>query len=153
MNYIMGEKSSDCVFCDALLHNDDEQFLIVQRGKNAFVMLNLYPYTSGHLMVLPNRHVPSYEELDEQTRAEIMELITQATRCLRETYHPHGFNVGANIGEDAGAGIAPHVHFHLVPRWRGDSNFMSVTGNTRVLPEELAESYRRLKSTWAKLFG
>lgn len=151
MKYIMDkENSPECVFCYALSQQEDEKFLILHRSERAFVMLNRFPYTSGHLMVLPNVHTPTYEDLDAGTRAEVMELLNRATRVLRETYQPHGFNLGANIGEDAGAGIAPHLHFHLVPRWRGDSNFMSVTGNTRVLPEELAESYRRLKAAWGK---
>jgi len=154
MKYIMDkEKSPECVFCDALLQQDDEKFLILYRGTRAFIMLNRYPYTSGHLMVLPFKHVPSYEDLDSETRAEIMELINQATDLLRKTYQPHAFNIGANIGEDAGAGIAPHLHFHLVPRWRGDSNFMSVTGQTRVLPEELNESFQRLKQDWSQFFN
>lgn len=147
------KKSPECVFCDALAQQQDEAYLILHRGQNAFIMLNRFPYTSGHLMVLPNRHVPSYEDLDAETRAEMMELLNFATSLLRKTYQPHGLNMGANIGEDAGAGIAPHLHFHLVPRWRGDSNFMSVTGNTRVLPEELKESFQRLKQAWSQLFS
>jgi ATP adenylyltransferase len=154
MKYIMDkEKSSECVFCDALLRQDDENFLILHRGIKAFIMLNRYPYTSGHLMVLPYIHVPTYEDLDVETRSEIMELINLATSLLRKTYHPDAFNMGANIGEDAGAGIAPHLHFHLVPRWRGDSNFMAVTSYTRVLPEDLKESFQRLKQTWSQLFS
>jgi len=154
MKYIMEkEKSTECVFCDALSQQKDEDYLILHRGKNAFIMLNRFPYTSGHLMVLPNNHVPSYENLDQDTRSEIMELLNLVTHVVRATYHPQGFNVGVNIGEDAGAGIAPHVHFHLVPRWRGDTNFMPVTANTRVLPEEVEESYRRIKQVWDRLFG
>src|SRR5690606_35903416 len=134
--------------CNAVEQREDEEFLILQRGKTAFVILNRFPYTSGHLMVLPYEHTPSYEDLKPETRAEIMELINSATKILRQVYNPDGFNLGANIGADAGAGIAPHFHFHIVPRWRGDSNFMSVTANTRVLPEDLAVSYQRLKDAW-----
>lgn len=149
MSYITSkENEPGCVFCNALAANDDPKYLILFRGKNAFVMLNRYPYTSGHLLVLPFKHVDTYEKLEEATRAEIMELITRATGVIRKVYQPHGFNIGANIGEAAGAGIAPHVHFHIVPRWRGDNNFMSVTGDTRVIPEDLDETYKRLKTAW-----
>jgi ATP adenylyltransferase len=149
MNYINNKSDEpQCVFCNAVEQREDEEFLILQRGKTAFVILNRFPYTSGHLMVLPYEHTPSYEDLKPETRAEIMELINSATKILRQVYNPDGFNLGANIGADAGAGIAPHFHFHIVPRWRGDSNFMSVTANTRVLPEDLAVSYQRLKDAW-----
>ncbi len=149
MNYINNKSDEpQCVFCHAVEQIQDAEFLILKRGKTAFVILNRFPYTSGHLMVLPYEHTSSYEDLNPETRAEIMELINSATKILRQVYNPDGFNLGANIGADAGAGIAPHFHFHIVPRWRGDSNFMSVTANTRVLPEDLAVSYQRLKEAW-----
>ncbi len=149
MQYINDkENEPQCPFCHALNQNADKQFLILARATNAFVMLNRYPYTSGHLMVLPYQHVPSYENLSVECRSEIMELLTRATKVIREVYRPNGFNIGVNIGEDAGAGIAEHLHFHIVPRWRGDSNFMSVTAQTRVLPEDLQKSYQRLKEAW-----
>ncbi|PKO15962.1 MAG: HIT family hydrolase [Chloroflexi bacterium HGW-Chloroflexi-10] len=151
MQYIQNkEQGIECVFCYAVRQTDDAQYLILHRAKHCFVILNRFPYTSGHLMILPYEHQASYEDLNPETRAEIMETINLSTTVLREIYHPHGFNIGVNIGEDAGAGIAPHVHFHLVPRWRGDSNFMSVTALTRVLPEDLQESYQRLKAAWTK---
>lgn len=146
------EKEDGCVFCTAVKKDKDRKYLIIYRGKNAFVMLNRYPYTNGHLMVLPYVHEPSYENLTQETRAEMMELLNQATAVIRKVYKPQGINMGANIGEAAGAGIAPHVHFHLVPRWQGDSNFMSVTGNTRVVPEDLDVSYGRLHAAWLELF-
>ena len=150
MHYINSKaEEPQCVFCYAVEQTQDAEYLILHRGKTVFVMLNRFPYTSGHLMVLPYEHQPSYEDLTAETRAEIMELINTATKVLRKVYNPHAFNLGANIGEDAGAGIAPHFHFHIVPRWRGDSNFMSVTSNTRVLPEDLQVSYERLKEAWA----
>lgn len=153
MKYILNkEDEPHCVFCVAVEKQEDEAYLILFRGKKAFVMLNRYPYTSGHLMVLPYEHVPTYESLAPETRAEIMELINQATAVIRLVYHPHGLNIGANIGEAAGAGIAPHVHFHIVPRWQGDSNFMSVTSNTRVIPEDLHKSYQRLRQAWMEIF-
>ena len=152
MHYINNKSEEPhCVFCFALEQTQDAEYLILYRGQNAFVMLNRFPYTSGHLMVLPYDHQSSYEQLTPETRAEMMELINTATLILRKVYNPNAFNLGANIGEDAGAGIAPHFHFHIVPRWRGDSNFMSVTSNTRVLPEDLQVSYQRLKATWDEL--
>lgn len=153
MKYILNKENEPyCVFCKAAENDQDEQYLILFRGKYSFVMLNRYPYTSGHLMVLPYEHQPSYENLNAETRAEMMELINQATAVIRSAYNPQGLNVGANIGEAAGAGIAPHLHFHIVPRWQGDSNFMAVTGNTRVVPEELSTSYQRLRTAWLELF-
>lgn len=149
MDYINNKSEEpQCVFCYAAEQAQDAEYLILHRGKNAFIMLNLFPYTSGHLMVLPYEHQPSYENLTAETRAEMMELINTATHVLRNVYNPNAFNLGANIGEDAGAGIAPHFHFHIVPRWRGDSNFMSVTSHTRVLPEDLQVSFQRLKAAW-----
>jgi ATP adenylyltransferase len=139
-----------CVFCNVQTQNDDEENLIVFRGQNAFVILNRYPYTSGHLMVVANLHRPSLEELDLQARSEMMELASQGMTVLRKVYHPAGYNFGANIGEAAGAGIAEHVHLHIVPRWSGDTNFVSVLAETRVIPEELGETYRRVHNAWCK---
>ena len=147
---MQSDKNDGCAFCHELAQPDGAQNLILHRGQCAFVILNRFPYTSGHLMVLPYDHQPSYEDLTAETRSEMMELINTATKVLRKVYNPNAFNLGANIGEDAGAGIAPHFHFHIVPRWRGDSNFMSVTSNTRVLPEDLQVSYQRLKEAWGE---
>jgi len=137
-----------CVFCRVQGEARDEENLIVARGQSAFVILNRFPYTSGHLMVVANAHQPSLEALDAGTRSEMMELATQAIRVLRQVYRPDGFNVGFNIGEAAGAGIAEHIHLHVVPRWNGDTNFMSTLGETRVLPEALEETCRRLRAAW-----
>jgi ATP adenylyltransferase len=148
-NYIEGQtKEEGCVFCNALAKQDDPQSLIVHRGQRAFVIVNLYPYTNGHLMVTPIEHQPSLELLDAETRAEMMELVTQAIVALKKTYNPQAFNVGANIGKAAGAGVPDHVHMHIVPRWSGDSNFMSIIGETRVLPETVNETLRRIKESW-----
>ena len=149
-NYIEGqEKEEGCVFCNALAKPADyPKSLIVHRGQRAFVIVNLYPYTNGHLMVAPNEHQPSLELLDAETRAEMMELVTQTIVTLKRTYNPQAFNVGANIGKAAGAGVPDHVHMHIVPRWSGDSNFMSVIGETRVLPETVEETLRRVKESW-----
>ena len=149
MNYISRkDKPKGCIFCDACLCGDGEENLIVRRGKLAFVILNRYPYTSGHIMVVPFAHLPSLVSLDPPTMAEIMHLINQSLRTIENLYSPHGFNVGANIGPMAGAGVADHVHFHVVPRWGGDTNFMTTVGETRVLPEELNQTYQRLKEGW-----
>jgi len=137
-----------CVFCRVQREQADLDNLIVARGQNAFVMLNRFPYTSGHLMVAASAHQPSLEFLDAPTRAEMMELATQAVQVLRQVYRPDGFNVGFNIGEAAGAGIAGHLHLHVVPRWNGDTNFMSTLAETRVLPEALEETCRRLRAAW-----
>jgi ATP adenylyltransferase len=150
MKYIQQhEQPSGCVFCMALQMEDSSENLVVARGNYSFAILNRYPYTSGHMMIVPNLHVPSIEELDSPARGEIMELTNHALKVLRFVYHPDAFNMGANIGAAAGAGIAGHVHVHIVPRWQGDANFMSTIGNTRIIPEDLAESFRRIREQWA----
>jgi len=151
MKYIQAnKKENDCVFCKIQKMPDNKENLIVFRGEAAYVVMNRYPYTSGHILVIPYIHKPNLEVLDAETRAEMMELVTRSMRILRSVYHPQGFNMGANIGEAAGAGIAPHVHLHIVPRWSGDTNFMSSLGETRVLPEALEETYHRVKEAWEK---
>ncbi|HPP64464.1 MAG TPA: HIT domain-containing protein [Anaerolineales bacterium] len=148
--YIEGHiKEDGCVFCNALAKTEDNsKNLIVHRGQRAFVIVNLFPYTNGHLMVAPMDHKASLELLDSETRAEMMELSSQAIVILKNIYHPQAFNVGANIGKAAGAGVPDHVHMHIVPRWAGDSNFMSVLGETRVLPETIEETYERVRKGW-----
>jgi len=146
MTYIQSYKQeSTCAFCAEMSQPDGPRNLIVYRGQRAFIILNRFPYNSGHLMVLPNEHKPTLEELDAETRAEIMELANLATKALQIVYHPHGFNLGVNIGNAAGAGILEHVHMHVLPRWNGDTNFMSTLGATRVLPESLEETYKRVR--------
>ena len=144
------DKKAECVFCIAQAKEDNAENLIAHRGKLAYVILNRFPYTGGHLMVVPFAHKPNLEELDAETRTEIMELTTRAMTVLREVYNPHGFNMGANIGEAAGAGVLGHVHVHIVPRWAGDTNFMSTLGETRVLPESLEDTYDRVKAVFEK---
>ena len=139
-----------CIFCDALAEGVDEP-LIVAREASAYVILNLYPYNSGHLMVVPNRHVASLTELRQEELSDVMRLTQRAEQALTEVYQPHGLNVGLNIGQAAGAGIADHLHVHLVPRWAGDTNFMSVVGDVRVLPEEVPASAARLKPVFERL--
>lgn len=152
MSYIQKHKDeSGCVFCVAQDVSDGTENLILFRGQRAFVILNRYPYTSGHLMVVPYQHEASLEGLDSETRAELLELANQIMKLLGKEYHPQGFNVGINIGKAAGAGITEHVHLHVVPRWSGDTNFMSSLGETRVLPETLADTYQRLKKAWQQM--
>lgn len=149
MTYIQNSKNEEgCVFCHAAAEANDAENLVVARGQNAFVILNLYPYTSGHLMVVPYNHQSALEDLDAVTRAEIMELATRSIQVLTLAYHPEGYNLGMNIGASAGAGIADHVHMHIVPRWAGDTNFMSSLADTRVLPESLEDTYQRIKAKW-----
>ena len=151
MTYIENhDKEEGCVFCIAQAKEDSAESLIAFRGERAFVILNRYPYTSGHLMVIPFVHKPNLEELDPATRAEMIELTSRCTTALKNIYHPQGFNVGANIGEAAGAGVKEHVHIHIVPRWKGDTNFMSTVGETRVLPEVLESTYNRVKNEFEK---
>lgn len=149
MTYIEKHKEEEgCVFCDAQAQPDGPENLIVFRGDRAFVILNRYPYTSGHLMVVPYIHEPSLEGLDPAIRAEAIELVTRAIGVLRKVYQPEGFNIGINLGDAAGAGITDHVHLHIVPRWTGDTNFMATLGQTRVLPERLEDTYRRVREAW-----
>jgi ATP adenylyltransferase len=143
--YISGaERQPGCVFCRAKNSPDDKANLIVFRGTSVYVILNLFPYTSGHLMVVPYEHIASFADLDDPATDEMFRVAKRAQRALQQEYKPHGFNIGMNLGEAAGAGVAEHLHLHIVPRWVGDSNFMTVIGETRVLPEELLTTYERL---------
>ncbi len=149
MEYILNPKSDEgCIFCNGLKQADGAQNLIVHRGSKAFVMLNRFPYTSGHLMIVPYDHQPSLDLLDAEARAEIIELSARAIQVLKALYTPQGFNLGMNIGNAGGAGVTEHVHLHVVPRWVGDTNFMSSVSQTRVLPELLEETYRRIQEGW-----
>jgi len=134
------------VFCNAAATPDGMDNLIVKRGVQVFVILNRYPYTSGHVMVVPYAHQPTLEDLGASVRAELMELTTLSIRAIQQVYQPQGFNVGINIGASAGAGIVEHIHLHIVPRWNGDSNFMSSVAMTRVIPEALEDTFRRIKT-------
>jgi ATP adenylyltransferase len=151
MEYIRrGERDDDsrgCVFCDvpAAGEDQDEANHLLARGEVSFLLLNAFPYNPGHLMAAPYRHVGDYEELTAEELAEMTAMVGAAIRAMREESGPHGFNLGMNLGQVAGAGIADHLHLHLVPRWGGDTNFMPVVGRTKVLPELLSETYRRLR--------
>ena len=149
MAYIEDDSKSDpCIFCRALSQPDGPGNLILHRGDKAFIMINRYPYTSGHVMVVPTAHEPTIEHLEEATLIELMTLSNLALGRIRQAYNTNDFNLGINIGQSAGAGIVDHVHIHIVPRWNGDTNFMSTTSDTRVLPESLEETYARLKLGW-----
>jgi len=152
MKYIQNHRrDTACIFCLAAAQADSPENLIVKRGEFVFVILNRFPYTSGHLMVVPYQHTANLEELTAACRAEMMELATASIEVLKKVYRPQGFNLGMNLGEPAGAGIADHLHMHIVPRWSGDTNFMSTVGQVRVLPEELEETYRRIKEVWEQI--
>ncbi|MEO8593862.1 MAG: HIT domain-containing protein [Candidatus Solibacter sp.] len=144
-----GERPSGCVFCNAAEGSDDRDTYIVHRASHNFVILNRFPYTNGHVMIVPYQHVSSLALMTEESLLEMMRLARDAERHLRAVYHPDGLNLGVNLGRSAGAGIADHLHMHVLPRWAGDTNFMTVTGETRVLPEDLPDTWERLRAAWA----
>ena len=139
-----GGQPPECIFCDALAKKNDSETLIVHRGAKAFVILNRFPYTSGHVMIVPYAHVAELKLCDVETLGEMMQLARRVEAVYRGEYQPDGMNLGMNLGRAAGAGVAGHLHLHMLPRWIGDSNFMTVTGETRVHPEDLKTSYERL---------
>jgi ATP adenylyltransferase len=149
--YVSKEKKSDgCIFCDLPRADQDEENLIVHRARFNYVILNRYPYTTGHLMVVPFKHTDSLQGIDDVTAEELFSLVRVADGKLRQVYRPRGMNLGMNQGEAAGAGIAEHIHMHVLPRWVGDANFMTVIGETRILPEELGDTYRKLKAAFSE---
>ena len=139
------DRQTACVFCELLKdkRTDDSKF-ILHRANHNYVVLNIYPYISGHLLVVPYSHIGDLDRVPKNATDEMMDLTKQCQTILRETYHPHGYNIGMNLGRSAGAGVDGHVHMHVMPRWTGDSNFMSTIGETRVIPEDLATTYGRL---------
>jgi ATP adenylyltransferase len=149
MKYIQENNDvKGCVFCQAAEADDGLDNLVFHRGEGVFMILNRYPYTSGHVMCVPYVHVDRLQDLPRAPRLELMDMVCKAVEVLQLVYHPEGFNIGLNLGKVAGAGIADHLHMHIVPRWGGDTNFMSAVGQTRVLPESLSETYRRVKEAW-----
>jgi ATP adenylyltransferase len=144
-------QATDCIFCDA--SDGREIDLVVFRARHAYVILNLYPYNNGHLMVVPNRHLAALEALTTDEQSELMQLARFSEMALNEAYRPQGINVGINLGRAAGAGIENHLHIHLVPRWSGDTNFMTAVGETRVLPEDLGATAGRLRPIFARIAG
>ncbi len=144
-----GPPNGDCIFCNTSEPGRGD--LILVRGRVSFVILNLYPYNNGHLMVVPNRHAPNLATLSAAEQAELMRLTRHAEMALTEAYAPHGINIGINLGKPAGAGVLDHLHVHVVPRWNGDTNFMTAIGNTRVLPEDLQTSAAKLRPIFERL--
>lgn len=156
MPYLRGEEKredaleNDCIFCH-IQQADAAAEHVLQRGESCYVTLNLYPYNNGHLLVVPNAHISTCQQLTDATALEMSQLTRKALSVLTEAYHPHGFNIGINQGAAAGAGIEGHLHQHIVPRWAGDTNFMTVAAATRVIPEWITETYERLKAIWDRM--
>ncbi len=146
IKYILGKKDK-CIFCDKLKENRDKENYVLLRGENGFVMLNTFPYNNGHLMVAPYKHVPDLEGLQENELGEMMELVKKSTQILKKALHPEGFNIGINMGKVAGAGVEGHIHIHIVPRWGGDTSFISTVGDTKIIPESLDDTYNKLLAT------
>jgi ATP adenylyltransferase len=144
-----GDPAAECIFCAAANASaDDREWLVVHRARRHFVILNRFPYTSGHVMVVPVRHVATLEELDDEELVELIRLARDTEKRLRKVYRPDGFNLGMNIGRSAGAGIAGHLHLHALPRWYGDANFMTAVSETRVVPEDLEITWERLRAAF-----
>jgi ATP adenylyltransferase len=147
------EKRDECIFCAAVSDTaHDHERLVVYRGEHNLLMLNLYPYTSGHVMIVPYDHTSTLENIADETLVELIRLARRAEKTLRTVYRPDGLNLGFNLGRSAGAGIADHVHLHALPRWTGDTNFMTAIGETRVLPEDLEVTWQRLRAAFAASF-
>lgn len=153
MSYIRGDKKpvTGCIFCNKITGDDDAE-QIVARTEHVYVTLNRYPYNNGHLMVVPYDHIETQEAMSAEALTDLMLTINRALGALRRLYNPAAFNLGANIGAAAGAGIAEHYHFHIVPRWPGDANFMSTVADTRVIPDTLDNTYRELRAIWQELY-
>jgi ATP adenylyltransferase len=147
MEYIKSEKPEGCVFCQCSIRCDD---YVIYEGKSCFVMMNRYPYVNGHLMIIPVRHIAKIEDLTGEERSEIFALLNTTVRVLKEAMSPDGFNIGMNIGKAAGAGIEEHIHVHVIPRWEGDTNFMSVINNIRVIPEDMPTTANKLAPLFKK---
>jgi ATP adenylyltransferase len=144
IQYILEEKPEGCILCDKPGEDRDAQNYILYRGAKNFIMMNSYPYNPGHLLVAPYRHIGNLEELNPDERSEHFELVSRSIVVLKEAFKPGGFNIGANIGKVAGAGIDDHFHSHIVPRWQGDTNYVPVLGDVRVVPQALADTYKML---------
>lgn len=142
MGYIKGEKPDGCVFCKCSIRCEDDY--VLYEGKSSFIMMNRYPYVNGHLMIIPMRHLANIEDLTSEEKEEIFSMIQTSVKVLKEAMKPQGFNIGMNLGKAAGAGIEEHIHVHVVPRWEGDTNFMTVVGNVRVIPEDVGTTAANL---------
>jgi ATP adenylyltransferase len=153
MAYIKGQKTPKrgCVFCDKV-HGSDDAGFVLARSDYVYVTLNIFPYSNGHLMIVPYEHIASQEDMPTAGLTDMMVMVNRAIRVLRKAYNPQAFNLGANLGTAAGAGIAEHFHFHVVPRWAGDTNFMTVVGRTRVIPDSLENIYKELTTIWQDIY-
>jgi ATP adenylyltransferase len=151
LQYLKGDRPDECIFCTRPAAGDDERALIAARGEHCYVMLNAFPYTNGHVMVAPYEHVGDLRDLGRDAAGELMSLTQRSLAAVERVYGPDGFNLGVNLGDVAGAGFGDHVHQHLVPRWKGDTNFMPVVGDTLVLPEVLPDSWRRLRDAFEEV--
>ncbi len=150
--YMKGKsENSGCIFCEAAAREDDSTTLVLLRAQFCFLILNRYPYTSGHLMIAPYQHSSQLTGISEEAALEMMRMARLSEEAIENSYHPDGLNIGMNLGEAAGAGIAQHIHLHVLPRWKGDANFMSTVGDTRIIPEALEESYRKLHAELTRL--
>lgn len=147
IRYVLSPKPKDCVFCTAQ-KSDEKDALVVYKAKTSYVIMNRNPYNPGHVMVCPNRHVANFEELSKEEKFEIMELTALAVKAIKNCMNPDGFNIGINIGKVAGAGIAEHLHVHIVPRWNGDTSFMPILADVQVIPEALEETFEKLKASF-----
>ena len=153
LEYIVGSRTEGCIFCEFPQRSEDEKHHIVFRGKHAFVIMNAFPYSNGHLLIPPYRHVAYIGELSDEENLEMMQLAQKCCAALTEVCRPDAFNIGMNLGTVAGAGIADHLHMHVVPRWQGDTNFMPVLADVKVIPEAIETTYRKLKEAFDKLEG
>lgn len=151
IEYITGKREEGCFFCKYPAENNDRERLILYRGKKTFVVMNYYPYNNGHIMIAPYRHTSEIADLDNETKLEMMLLVDHSIRIFREEMSAQGFNVGLNLGDVAGAGVKDHLHMHVVPRWSGDTNFMPVIGNTKVISEGLQDTWLKLKKKFDKI--
>ncbi|MFN3966221.1 MAG: HIT family protein [Endomicrobiia bacterium] len=146
MKFITGKKEKGCLFCKKLRSKNDSKNLVLYRGKTAFILLNLYPYSNGHIMVAPKKHKGDFSQLTDEEKLELFNLVELSTKILKKVYKPKGFNIGINLGKVAGAGVPGHLHVHIVPRWLGDTNFMPVCSETKVICESLKSTYKKLRT-------
>ncbi len=151
IEYIKQAKEPGCIFCSKPTENQDKKNFIIFRGTSAFVIMNYYPYNNGHLMIVPFRHTSNLADLTAEEKLEMMDLLALSKNVLVKTMSPHGFNIGMNLGEVAGAGVKDHLHFHIVPRWNGDTNYMPICGHTKVVSEGLTETWESLREVFLKI--
>ncbi len=153
IGYILSDKKENgCVFCNAYKTDNDKEKLVLFRSKHSFVIMNLYPYNAGHIMIVPNRHIDSPLKLDTEEQLDMFGLVNSSIEIIKTVMHPDGFNLGMNLSRTAGAGIEDHIHIHIVPRWNGDTNFMSTVSDTKVISESINETYAKIKDVFKKEF-